>query len=295
MRVLVTGSNGFIGKYITKTFSENGYEVVGVGLKKESNNPYISRYFNWDMGHEPIPEEILHTKVNCIIHAAASLDKTDDNIELIYSNCIGTFRVYELAKSISTESVILLSGVPILGLHCNQIIDEKTVPNPETMYHATKASQEFILNQLSKTGIRICSLRIPSPIGPGQPEKTIVPIFVRRAMNNEKIILSGKGTRRQNYVDVRDIADCISFLCKTRSEQGTFVIGSEKTVSNYELAELCIKLARSSSNIVFNGKEDQSDDDNWTIDCSKLKDEGFELRYSIENTICDMIDFNKSL
>lgn len=65
-----------------------------------------------------------------------------------------------------------------MGLHCNQPINEGVQYSPETMYHATKAAQEFILNQLVKLGTKVCSLRLPSPIGPRQPEKTIVPIFV---------------------------------------------------------------------------------------------------------------------
>lgn len=295
MKVLLTGANGFIGNHIAKEFKKNNCDVFGVGLEKISNNKYLADYIKWNIGHEEIPNEIAKQRVDCIIHAASLIDGKDDNAELIYSNCLGTFRIYELAKIIGVQSIILLSSIPIMGLHCNMLINESTQIKPETMYHATKASQEFILNQLGKLGIRVCSLRIPSPIGPDQPENTIVPVFVRKSINGEDITLSGKGTRKQNYVDARDIANCIFFLCTSNKSCGTYVIGADKTVSNYELAELCIKLSGSSSKIVFNGKDDIFDNDNWMIDCSKLKNEGFKLQYSIENTILDMIGFDRSL
>ena len=295
MRVLLTGANGFIGNFIAKVFSENTWEVLGIGIETINKNQYVSEYIKWDIGHEPIPEELIKGKIDCIVHAASLIDGRDDNEELIFSNCLGTFRVYELAKSVGVKTVILLSSIPILGLHCSETIDENTHYNPETMYHATKASQEFILNQLCKLGIRVCSLRLPSPIGPNQPEKTIVPIFVRRVLNGENIVLSGKGTRRQNYVDVRDIANCIFFLTTNAKSNGTYTIGSDNTLSNYELAEICIKLANSSSQITFNSKDDKCDNDNWKIDCSKLKKEGFTLRFNIEQTLLDMIEFDERL
>lgn len=292
MNVFVTGVNGFIGRYIARVFQENGDTVIGCGLENDSNNPYLNGYFKWNIAYEDIPDEILNVKVDYIVHAASLIDSNDDNIELIYSNCVGTYRVYRLAKTIHVNSLVALSSVPISGLHCNKMISEETSSNPQTMYHATKAAQEFILNQLSKEGIRFCSLRIPSPIGPGQPEKTIVPVFVRKAMNNENIVLSGKGTRKQNYVDVRDIARCIYFLCNNASAHGTYVIGVDKTISNYELAELCIELTNSASDIKFNGNIDLCDNDDWKINRKKLNDCGFELKYNIRDTIKDMIDYN---
>lgn len=295
MKVLLTGSNGFIARSISKSFKENGFDVIGVGIEEKNKNPYVSTYCKWSLGHESIPNFLKKFKIDCIVHAASLIDGNDDNIELLYSNCIGTYQIYELSKALKVKSVIVLSSVPVIGLHCDKIIDDKTNYNPQTMYHATKASQELILNQLSKYKIRYCALRLPSPIGPGQPEKTIVPIFVRKAMENEDILLFGKGTRKQNYVDVRDIAECVVFLTKNELTQGVYLIGSNKTISNYELANICIDITGSESKIRYNKVQDPNDDDDWKINCERLAESGFKLKYSIRNTIADMVRYNEGL
>ena len=295
MNILITGSNGFVGGYIAELLFKKGYFVYGVGTKECSTSQYVTGYYKWDLGHEDMPDSVKNLKIDCIIHVASLKDFNDDNIELMYSNCIGTYRIYELSKYIGVNNIILLSSIPVIGLHCNNIIKENTNLKPESMYHASKAMQEFILNQLNKIGIGVCSLRIPSPIGPGQPENTIVPIFVRRAMDNKNIMLSGRGTRKQNYVDVRDIAECILFLLENKDAQGTYNIGAQSTISNYELARLCIEVACSESQILFTGDVDLSDNDNWLIDSSKLASLGYSLKYRIKDTLNDMVRFNKKL
>lgn len=291
MNVFITGVNGFIGRYLAKEFHKNGDTVIGCGKQVDNVSEDVDQYFQWDIGHSEIPYELMSVEIDHIIHAAASLDKDDDNIELIYTNCVGTHRIYHLAKEKHVNSVVLLSSIPISGLHCQNTIDEWTSLNPQTMYHATKASQELILKQLNKCGVRYCALRIPSPIGPQQPARTIVPVFVNNAINNIDITISGRGTRRQNYVDVRDIARCIRFLCLHEQAEGVLCLASNETISNYDLAEMCVNLANSKSIIKFSGSEDPCDDDDWKIDSSRLKKLGFSLNYTIEDTLNDMISF----
>lgn len=291
MTVFITGVNGFIGQYLAKEFHKNGDTVIGCGTKSEAISKDVDQYFQWDVGYSEVPHGLLNVEIDHIIHAAASLDKDDDNIGLIYTNCVGAHRIYHLAKEKRVKSVVLLGSIPISGLHCRETINEWTYVDPQTMYHATKASQELILKQLNKSGVRFCSLRVPSPIGPGQPVKTIVPVFVNNAVKNIDITISGRGTRKQNYVDVRDIARCIRYLCLQKQAEGVFCIASDETISNYDLAEMCVKLSNSESIIKLSGSEDPCDDDDWKVDTSKLKRLGFSLHYTIKDTLNDMISF----
>lgn len=292
MNILVTGVNGFIGSYISKILKLQGDFVLGCGRSSNNDNPCVDSYHKWDLGNENAPEALISMNIDCIVHAASLVGPYNDDIELINSNIVGTYRIYHFAKLKKVRSVILLGGIPIAGLHCNVVLNENSMVNPQTMYHATKAAQELILQQLSYAKIRFCTLRIPSPIGPGQPAASIVPIFINKAINNDPITLLGKGTRKQNYVDVRDVANCVDFLCKTEETQGVYVIGADRTVSNYELAQLCISLADSQSPIEFSEAEDPCDDDDWLIDSSRINNCGFTLQYSIEHTLHDMIMYN---
>ncbi len=287
MKILITGSNGFVGRNIAKELIGGNY-IIGCGTKEKSVIE-VDDYIQWDIADEEIPKKLSDMKIDIIIHAAASLDRDDGNERLVKVNCMGTHRIYTLARKISVKKVIYLSSIPIIGKPGNFPIKESTEVNPITMYHATKAAGEYILNQLIKDGIHIIHLRITSPVGPGMPVKTIVPIFLNRALNGENIILSGKGNRRQNYIDVRDIGRAVRKLINNSIPDGVYNVASKNTISNYELAEMCTMVTGSASEIVFSNSKDLYDDWVWDVDISKLtKVIGDFNKHSIKESLTDI-------
>ena len=141
---------------------------------------------------------------------------------------------------------------------------------------------------LNSQGIQSTSLRIPSPIGVGMSSKTILSVFLQRARNGETITLRGRGTRRQNYVDVRDIAQAVLKAIQAPQLSECYDIVARQTVSNTELANLCIRMLDSQSEIRFEG-QDSSDDVDWRSDGGLAEKElGFVPQYTLEDTIAWM-------
>lgn len=286
MKVIITGVNGFIGRNVAKKLKNNHY-VIGVGRNKETNAD-VDEYIQWDVGKDEIPNNFFNKYADAIIHSAACLSKSDEDEELIITNCLGAYRVYLLNRITNSKLSILFSSVPIIG-QPNGEITEDTLVNPNTMYHATKAAQEMILNQLLKYDIRHINLRIPSPIGPDMPAKTILPIFIRRALENKDLIVYGKGTRAQNYIDVRDISNIVDKLLNNKNISGTFNCGSKNAISNVNLAKLCIEMVNSASNIIYDNKVDDEDDIVWNISSNKLyKILNYMPQYTLKKSILDI-------
>lgn len=288
MNVLVTGSNGFIGSWIVKELSSR-YNIIGCGTREEALSE-VDSYIRWDIGHEDVPAVLMDSNIDAVVHAASCKSIRDDEIELSFANLVGTHRIINLCKSKQCKTAILISGIPIIGIPGDKGVCETDMFHPPTMYHATKAAQELMFLQLEKVGVRVVMLRVPSPIAPIMKERTIFTIFAERAIRNEDIVINGKGTRRQNYIDVRDIADVVEKILSAQKVQGIYNIGSKDTVSNIELAEKCIEIAGSRSGIVYSKKSDPADDQVWSIDTSKLQREiGFEQRFSTEQTLFEYI------
>ena len=88
----------------------------------------------------------------------------------------------------------------------------------------------------------------------------------------------------QNYIDVRDIARAVR--CAIEKEaNGIYNIASDKSYSNKEVAELCIKLFNSCSKISYRGV-DKEEDSRWIVSTEKAKKElGFKAFYSLEDTL----------
>jgi len=87
------------------------------------------------------------------------------------------------------------------------------------------------------------------------PDNKILSAFVRRSMADLPLQLIGRGTRKQNYVDVRDVAEVI-WSCLQRRFSGIFNIAGRTCISNIELAEKCIRILRSTSEMQFIDRKD---------------------------------------
>lgn len=289
MNILVTGSNGFIGRNIVKELVKKDC-VIGCG-RKEASQIETGGYVRWDIAGETCPDELYDREFDIIVHAAASLDKDDRKEELITTNCLGAHRIYTLAVRKHVKKVIYLSSLPVVGVPFPTPITESSEIKPMTMYHAAKAAGEFILAQVEKQGIDIMNLRIPSTIGPGMPSGTIVPVFLKQALLGKALTLPGRGTRRQNYIDVRDIAFAVRRIIGGEIPCGTYNLASDETVSNYEMACMCIEAANSESEIRFSPQPDPCDGWAWDTDTSKLKNAiGSFTNHTIRESLKDIAD-----
>lgn len=288
MKILVTGSNGFIGGYITEYLLGKGYDIIGLGTKNESSTP-ILKYIKIDISDRKKLLELAKEElkdIDVVVHAAASLSKNDFDERLIQSNMIGLYNMIELATLTACKKFIYISSCPVIGIPKDIPINEKHDLLPNTMYHITKLSGEYMVNLLEKYNIKPVSLRIPSPIGKNMPANTILSVFIKKAMEDEDLIIYGKGSRKQNYVDVRDIVQAV-YLCIQKDKAGRcYNIASKAAISNGELAKYCIDVINSKSSIKFNGLEDPLEGQDWTIDITKAKEElGYEPRYTISDSI----------
>lgn len=290
MNILLTGSNGFVGQEIAKCLAGMGH-IIGLGRKEENQCPYISEYVSADLSREGDLDALKGRKLDIIIHAAANLSMAADNEKVILDNCQGTFYLTRLAVETDCCRFVYISSLPVVGTPKadeNGRITEKFLPHPETVYHASKLMGEHLVSLLNSQGIQSTSLRIPSPIGVGMSSKTILSVILQRAMCGEVITLRGKGTRRQNYVDVRDIAYAVLRTIQAPKLAECYNIVAQHTVSNIELAQHCIRMAGTQSKIILEGK-DPNDGIDWRADGSLAEKElGFVPQYTVEDTIAWM-------
>lgn len=286
MKAIVTGSNGFIGRYIVDKLKSEGYYVIGIGTTISSNS-VVDEYLQCDI----LTNCLLDMKclnacsgADVIVHAAASKSMNNFDYTVVNINLIGTLNVLQLAIKIGCNNIVYISSAPVIGKPSQNIIGNNMKEKPKTLYHITKLAGENVFSLPEAKQIRTCILRVPSPIGVGMPN-TFLSVIIDKAISNEDIVLLGKGTREQNYIDVRDISKAV-YDCVKNQAEGCYYIGSEMPISNTELAKLCINLLNSRSLIKYSDAPDTSDDETWRLDLSAAKEDfGFYTQYSIADTI----------
>lgn len=291
MNILVTGSNGYIGGHVCRWLRNAGHYVIGLGRHEESLVD-VDEYVCCDLFTKKTNDllNVLRvSKLDAVVHLAADMRKEPFSTDVIASNCVGTQRLLELCEKNMIPTFVQLSSLPVIGKPLQNPIMEDHPLNPPTVYHVTKRTQELLANYAwSKFGVRTVSLRITSPVGVGINPKTIMPVFIRNAMENKDIVLQGKGTRKQNYIHVRDIAQAIEKAILSKA-QGVFNLASNNLVSNYELAVKCKEVIQSESRIVYSGVDDPMDGYVWNVSLDKItKETGYAPEIPIETAIYEI-------
>ena len=116
-------------------------------------------------------------------------------------------------------------------------------------------------------------------------QKNYLSMLLDCCMNQLPIEIYGRGSRVQNYIDVRDVSDFVADVLQ-ENINGVYLIAGKKSVSNLKLAYLCRELTGSASKIRLGKMPDPADDIKWIISCEKAEREaGFSPGYTLEQTI----------
>lgn len=297
MNILVTGSNGFIGSHVARYLKDKGHYVVGLGrIAKPHDEEDINEYISCDLGSDKasVIPTLVSVKLDAVVHLAADMRKEPHLVEVITANCAGTQRLLEMCEANGIKVFLQLSSLPVIGKPLLHPITEEHPIHPYTVYHITKRTEELLANYAYEYhGVRTASFRISAPIGPRVNPNTIFPTFVRKALANEDIVLLGKGTRKQNYVYVKDIAKCLELSLTSEQTHGVYNLTSNLLISNYELAKTVIEVLGSKSEIKLQG-EDPADNYVWDATLGRiLEDSGYDPKTDIRDLIAEYAEWLK--
>lgn len=263
MKALVTGGRGHIGGAVYRHLVALGWEVVTVSRMGD---------IRVDLGDPAFIDVVATALPRCdaVVHCAASMAKGLTETTLSRVNGVGTQNVIAAAARMGARNLVYISSLPVIGRPIRRPVDEDHPTNPLSAYHASKLYGEHLMRLASTPTLRTTTLRITSPIGPGTPRGRIFSEFVARAHHDEPLVLTGKGGRCQDYVDVRDIADAVT-LAITVGAGGIFNIASGRAISNLELATRCIHLVGTRAEITFSGTPDPDEGLSWDVSVEKAR------------------------
>ena len=228
--ILVTGSAGFIGYFLSKRLLEEvvGVKVIGFdsvndyydvslkewrlkGLEKYDNFTFIKG----NLADKKLVDEVFEKyKPSVVVNLAAqagvrySIDHPDVYIE---SNLIGFYNILEACRYNPVEHLVYASSSSVYG--GNKKVPFSTddkVDNPISLYAATKKSNELLAHCYSKLyNIPSTGLRFFTVYGPaGRPDMAYFG-FTNKLINNETIKIFNYGNCKRDFTYVDDIVEGI--------------------------------------------------------------------------------------
>lgn len=278
MKIVVTGGNGFVGRAIVSHLDSCGHEVVSVSrngdIRLDIRRPEFSIRLR---------EQVKDCDV--IVHCASLVSASLVDREISLTNCVGTQEIIRTASLMNAKKIVHISSIGVIGRPAILPVDEDHPLNPPSAYHASKIYGERLLDIASSPTLSTTSLRITSPIGAGASSERIFGAFLARTLRGDPLVLQGFGGRRQNFVDVSDIARAVEG-CLPQEIRGTFNIAGASAISNLELARHCIDVIGGQSTITFSDVLDPDEELVWNVSTARAKRSfGYAPVYSIDDSI----------
>ena len=269
MRVLVTGSEGFLGRRLCALL--------------ETQTEHIVLRYDLQLGHDVLNAEQLDDALNGVdacIHLAAVADLyiAEEDPERTQSINVEATRLVLEACNRHEVRLLFASTVCAYGNNGYEQSDEKAPLAPTEVYASSKATAETLFsNQLDKH----CILRLATFYGPDMRPSLATSVFLRSLLNDEVIHIHGDGLQTRCYTHVDDVAQGI--LCILESKQnGVFNIASEEELSVLELIDILSKVTNKVANVEFvDDRAGQIRKSN--ISSKRLNSLGWWPRYTIED------------
>ena len=208
MKILFTGSTGFIGRHLYPLLKQNGYEVHQM-TRHGTNNPFDHE---WNF-IDPLPENLPHC--DAVIHFAADVRFSEEFETFMYM--VNTISLAKLAKyCLKTGAVLIFaSSSSIYGN--TGYIKESSPFIPTNHYSMSK----FLAEQIIRTFLtKAFVLRIYGVYGLNGPSHLGINTAIRNALQKgTPPILHGDGKGKRNYISVDELAKWILCIIETMERE----------------------------------------------------------------------------
>lgn len=224
MKILVTGSAGFIGFHVAKHLLERGDEVVGLdnfnpyyNVKlKEDRNSILEKHSTFkcirgDISETPLMEKAFKDeKFDVVCHLAAqagvrySIDHPHDYVN---SNILGFLNILEGCRHNKISRLVYASSSSVYGGNTNLPFSEKdNVDTPISLYAASKKSNELMAHCYTYLyGMQTIGLRFFTVYGPwGRPDMALW-LFTEAILNDKPIKVFNNGDMQRDFTFIDDI------------------------------------------------------------------------------------------
>ncbi len=248
MKVLITGSEGFIGKNLSRYLVERGYEVLRADIAESAEIRLDISNF------DECVKKLMSLDFDAIIHLAA-IANIPRCLSEIYDcfkvNSFGTLNMLEIAARKNVERFVYSSSANVYGVPVELPVKETTPLNPRTPYDYSKMISEKLVESYAKTrGLRYVIFRSWKLFGEYDVETTAIPRFIKACLRNEPLTLYNSGRDTTDPTYVQNFCYAVELALKNDKAVGEiFNLGTGNEISIRELAELIKNLTGSSSEL----------------------------------------------
>lgn len=256
MKILVTGSDGFIGSHLTEELVKRGYDVKAF--------VYYNSFNNWGW-LDTLPQNIMENveifqgdirdsngveeaskHVDAVFHLAAliaipfSYYSPDTYVE---TNIRGTLNVLQAARKLAIERVIVTSTSEVYGTARYVPIDEKHPFQGQSPYSATKIGADRLAESFYRSfGLPVTIVRPFNTYGPRQSARAVIPTIITQLLAGKSQIKLGSLSPTRDFNYVKDTVNGFISIYESERTIGEEInIATQSEISIGQVAEELIQ------------------------------------------------------
>ena len=302
MTYLITGGAGFIGTNYCLYFleQETHKDDVLVVIDKMS---YASNQVIKSMSDGKkiifIQEDLTkYSKVNQIFKkfhfdyvinfaAESHVDRSISKPKLFIKNNIDlTLNLLKLSLKYKVKRFHQVSTDEVYGatsLSSSYRFKESDNLLPTNPYSVSKASCDLLVLSFYKTyGLNVTLSRSSNNFGLYQHHEKLIPLVIRKAMNNEYIPVYGDGKNIRDWIDVKDHVYAIDEIVLKGKEGEIYNVSSHNEYSNLEIVKFILSILNKDENLIKFVKDRKGHDARYALDTTKLNNE-LKISFSEDN------------
>ncbi|MDB2690727.1 NAD-dependent epimerase/dehydratase family protein [Planktomarina temperata] len=308
MLCVVTGAAGFIGSNLVDRLIGLGHEVIGLDnfgtgrrrfLEKVATNKNF-RLYQVDL----FKSEDLSTYfagVDVVFHLSANadvrfgVDRTRVDLE---QNTMVTYNVIESMKRVGASNIIFSSTGSVYG-------EAKDIPTSETsqfpiqtsLYGASKLACEGMICAFNEAfDFNSWIFRFVSILGPRYTHGHVFDFVEQLRSDASNLRILGDGSQRKSYLHIDDCIDALIMAANGKLDCGIYNLGTDDCCNVEQSATWICEQMRVNPRFNYSGGKRGWVGDNPYIllDTAKIRNFGWNPKYTIEESVKGTVDFLRS-
>lgn len=285
MKFLITGSNGYVGEYLSRLLKKAN-ELIITATRKDFDFKSISQ----------IREFFKEKEITHVIHLAASISN-ENSKELFDINITGLYNLLKVCQENHIQHFTFASSNNVYGTYKdNRYTEEDNIYTDSSNYYGmSKYTGELLVSDFcKKNNIVFANVRIGDIYGPYQNHGNLLKTIVRNVKEEKDLIQYGQGIRERDYIYIEDVVEGLYFISKY-SLSGVINLSTGVGTTIRQLLNISKAIVDNKIKIIYKEVENE-DTTKVVLDNVKLQKLGFSPKVSIEEGIKKVFEeeiFNK--
>ncbi|MEO1078566.1 MAG: SDR family oxidoreductase [Pseudomonadota bacterium] len=302
MRVLITGTEGYIGTRLAASLRTGGVDVVGLDTGFYCDGTLYSDSAGQPRSPAAELQDLRSLReselrgIDAVVHLA---ELSNDPLgeyrpSVTYEiNHQGSVRLAKAARAAGVKRFVYASSCSVYGVSDEELVDERSAINPQTAYADCKRLVERDLAALSDASFAVVFLRNATAYGPSPRMRFDIVIndLCGMAWTRKHIQLLSDGTPWRPVVHVEDI--CAAFRCALDAPEElvngeVFNVGHSS--ENYRISELANLVASVFPDCDLSIGEPSGDNRSYRVSFDKILHQlpGYKPRWTAERGVREL-------